>query len=433
MKALVRPEHQNAISLTKRYLQRRSSTSTSSLKSVAQDVMYTVTLGIGTPPQLFNLAIDTGSPITWVVNKTCSGDSCADIFNRFDCLSSPTCKSSPNSGILNASYVSGDGVVGDYVTDIFSLGSLSFSSLAGIVNSYNAQLPPTVDGIMGLWYTIRQYKKIPSNAAFLNVLKDSDALTQPLVGIWLDETNSTSLTTPGGEITFGGVDPSRFTGGITYVDCDPSAPWTIPVGSVSVNGKKIAVTSALATIDTGTSAMLLPEVVSDAINSAIPRSVKLTESADGIVWIIPCEGDTPVSFTFGNFTATIPYHIFAIQNIRYKDIETGALYCASSAMFATGSVSVISNWLLGDTLIKNVYTVFDFGTNAETGGRVGFAELTNKSSTIVNKVTTGGANIEVDEPIGLSKDRGNGASGGFLVPYTTQALALASTVVFALI
>ncbi|KAF9401855.1 hypothetical protein BGX21_000365 [Mortierella sp. AD011] len=62
MTGLVRPEHQNAVSLTKRYLQKRALTSTSPLTSASNDVMYTISLGVGTPPQMFNLAIDTGSP-----------------------------------------------------------------------------------------------------------------------------------------------------------------------------------------------------------------------------------------------------------------------------------------------------------------------------------------------------------------------------------
>ncbi|KAI1307670.1 hypothetical protein EDD11_004451 [Mortierella claussenii] len=409
MKSIVRPEYQNAISITKRYLQKRSLSSTNPLTSVAHDVMYSVSLGIGTPPQLFNLAIDTGSPITWVINKTCSGTQCASIFNRFDCLASSTCKTSPSSGILNASYVSGDGVLGNYVTDIFNLGDLQFPSLAGIVDMYESRLPPTVDGIIGLWYMLRQYKNVPENAPFINVLKSVNALTKPQIGLWLAASNSASMTNaPGGEITFGGVDTTRFTGAISYVDCDPGSPWTIPVGGVSVNGQTISATGALATIDTGTSAMLVPELVSDAINNAIPNSVKMTGSTDGIFWILPCEGNTPVLFTFGNFTVTIPYKTFAMQHIRYKSRDTGHVYCASSAMFPSGHVSNISNWLLGDALIKNAYTVFDFGSSTEIGGRIGFAQLVNDSND-AGQGNDGGNRIGGN---GSSSDSGSNSSAG---------------------
>jgi putative effector of murein hydrolase len=44
-------------------------------------------------------------------------------------------------------------------------------------------------------------------------------------------------------------------------------------------------------------------------------------------------------------------------------------------MFPTGQMAVIQEWLIGDVFLKNVYSVFDFGTNAATGGRIGFAQL----------------------------------------------------------
>ncbi|KAF9109488.1 hypothetical protein BGX27_007566 [Mortierella sp. AM989] len=404
MTGLVRPEHQNSFSLGKKYLHKRAATSNSPLSSAYNDIMYTVPLGIGTPPQLFNLAIDTGSPITWVLNKTCEGD-CDSIFNKFNCAASSTCQPSPSSGHLNVSYSSGDGVVGDYVNDIFNLGSLNFQSLAGVVNHYSANLPPTVDGIMGLWYMLHTYRNIPENSPFLNTLKKTNALTQPVIGIWLKDSNSTEESAPGGEITFGGIDTTRFIGDITYINCDPISPWTIPVKSISVNGMTYRTTGALATIDTGTTAMYVPETVADAINSGIPGSVKMAIPINGVSWVMPCEGTTPVIFTFGDFKAVIPYTSFVLGNIKFRSQNTGAIYCASSAMFPIGTTKHIKEWLLGTVLLKNVYSIYDFGTNAATGGRIGFAYLTSSDAFNTTNKSTGSNNIN-------NIDLGNGYIGG---------------------
>jgi len=43
---------------------------------------------------------------------------------------------------------------------------------------------------------------------------------------------------------------------------------------MNVNGKSIPTGGALATIDTGTSLMIIPEVVADTIHAAIPGSFK---------------------------------------------------------------------------------------------------------------------------------------------------------------
>ncbi|KAF9174272.1 hypothetical protein BGX21_000364 [Mortierella sp. AD011] len=241
---------------------------------------------------------------------------------------------------------------------------------------------------------------VPANAPFLNTLKNTNALTEPVIGIWLKDTSSINSTTaPGGEITFGGVDSTRFVGDITYINCDPISPWTIPLTSFSVSGKTYLTTGALATIDTGTTAMLLPETVADAINIGIPGSIKMATPQEDISWIIPCNGTTSVSFTFGAFTATIPYSSIAMNNIKFQSQQTGAVYCASVAMYPVGRITPMKEWLLGDALLKNVYSVYDFGTNAATGGRIGFAQLVGSNSS-----SNAGNNSS-------STDLGNGYAG----------------------
>ncbi|KAF9190297.1 hypothetical protein BGZ51_008721 [Haplosporangium sp. Z 767] len=385
MKGHINTANLNSASFTKRYLHKRG-VSTIPLTSANGDVMYTIPLSLGTPPQNFNLAIDTGSPTTWVV-------------------SSRTCRQLNQS--FNITYVSGEGVVGDYIAERYTLGNMQFTAVAGSVTSDSSPLPPTVDGIMGLWY-------LPGRAdvPFLNLIKNSTLLTEPIMGIWLETSSSlTDITAPGGEITFGGVDRRRFSGDITYVNCTPGRPWTIPVGGVSVNGKNININGALATIDTGTTAMLMPEAVADAINSAIPNSLKVPE-ADGL-WFIPCSGNTPITITFGGFTAKIPHQVLAMQRVRGIS-NTGEDYCLSAATFPTGTVVSIEEWLIGDVFLKNVYSVFDFGNNAENGGRIGFAQL-----------ATSGSNGGVQNPNnGNGNGNGNADKDGGL---TNAASGLAST------
>jgi hypothetical protein len=47
-----------------------------------------VPVGLGTPAQQFNLAIDTGSPVTWVVENTCISRMCSQVSHRFNCAAS---------------------------------------------------------------------------------------------------------------------------------------------------------------------------------------------------------------------------------------------------------------------------------------------------------------------------------------------------------
>lgn len=47
------------------------------------------------------------------------------------------------------------------------------------------------------------------------------------------------------------------------------------MGGITVGGTEINVNGALAAIDTGTTAMLVPRAISDAINGAIPGAIRV--------------------------------------------------------------------------------------------------------------------------------------------------------------
>ncbi|KAF9425229.1 hypothetical protein BGZ94_007728 [Podila epigama] len=244
-----------------------------------------IPFSIGTPPQSFNVIVDTGSPVTWVASNTCA----------------------------------------------------------------------TAETVIPI----------------LNVLKSNMALDQNIIGIYLT-TSDANVTAPGGEITFGGVNTERFSGSISYVNCVAGRPWTLPLNSMTVNGKTInAAKGQLATIDTGTTAMLVPKVAADAINSAIPGAVQAPNAYD--LWFLPCEGSYPITMVFGDYTANVPYKSIAMQSTAQRTSD--GLYCQSAVMFPVGEMTSIEEWLVGDVFLKNVYSVFDFENNAENGGRIGFAAL----------------------------------------------------------
>ncbi|KAF9929819.1 hypothetical protein FBU30_001193 [Linnemannia zychae] len=244
---------------------------------------------------------------------------------------------------------------------------------------------------MGLWYYAAG-----SVIPILNVLKNTTALQEDRIGIWLQstrphgKTNETATAlgnySAGGEITFGGVDASKFQGNFTYVDCVGLRPWTIPVGGVKVAGNNIKVDGAVAAIDTGTTAMLIPRTIADSINGAIPGAIKV--ATQGGTWYMPCNGNTDIVITFGNFSAKIPYSHVALQAARSKTQQGD--YCLSAIMFPIGKTLAIQEWLIGDVFLKNVYSVFDFGTNASSGGRIGFAHLaTEDMNSAISRMTRG--------------------------------------------
>ncbi|KAF9974274.1 hypothetical protein BGZ73_002361 [Actinomortierella ambigua] len=400
----------NGQALAKRYLAKRAM-GTAALTNAANDVLYTVPLAVGTPAQLFHLAIDTGSPVTWVSSDMCFGEACLGV-NTFNCQASTTCRTL-NGQVFGAKYVSGQSVNGTYTQEMMSLASLSFPGIIGVVTQNSARLPPGVDGIMGLWY-YNQGSAIP----FLDRMKNATILTNPVMGVYLkpsDHTPQALADGQGGEVTFGGLNPARYTGEITYINNIGPTPWTIPVSGMAVNGQPIPLSNVSAVIDTGTTAFLVPPATSNAVNGAIPGAVQLVGTDDS--WLLPCKGTSKISLTFGTFTAEIPYDDLVLEATAQQTSK--GLYCYSTVMHPTGATVAVDHWLIGDTFIKNVFSVYDF-SDASPLGRIGFAKLAAPDPRAGNG---GGAGTGPSSGSGGTSGGSGGSNnnGGVFAPPNTAA------------
>ncbi|KAF9582388.1 hypothetical protein BGW38_000272 [Lunasporangiospora selenospora] len=411
----VYPENRTPEALSRRLLQKRAAASSNvPLTSVLADVTYTMTMNIGTPPQPFNLLIDTGSSFSWVPSSTCLSPMCQSS-KRFTCTNSATCLPLGTSS-FRGGYLDGLEVSGVFLQEHLGIGSLEFTGVIGAVTQASTINVATVDGILGLTYTHGGLNKTnPDTIAIevLNLLKNTSALTENKIGVWLQRTElaPNTITTPGGEITFGGVNPQRFEGEVTYINSIPGDhSWTIPVAGMTVGGKSVNINSVTATIDTGTTVIAIPRKDAELINGLIPGAQAL--SGETGIWQVPCTGNTSVTLTFGNFTVTIPYEELA-HNIQ-KPNQPPRTFCISSFTTIAGQESILDQWILGDAFLKNVYSVFDFGTNAESGGRVGFAKLSPNANNGngVNPGTNPGTNPNNGGNNGTNNGNNNGSNNG---------------------
>ncbi|KAG0241731.1 hypothetical protein BGW41_005385 [Actinomortierella wolfii] len=353
-------------SLTARYLQRRAADSLP-LTNVNHDVLYTTPVQFGTPPQTFHLAIDTGSPVTWMSSISCMSPECLNV-NKFNCRASLTCR--PLATPFDTSYVDGSKVAGTYHQDVYNLGSIKFTGIAGVVTTNNAQLPSGIDGIMGLWY----YGK-DATVPVLDRMKNATVLDKPIMGVYMKSSGQkTSSLSPdqGGEVTFGGINSARYTGDITYINNVGPAPWTIPLGGVAVDGQAFQVRNVSAILDTGTTAFLVPEADADAINGAIPGAQKVPANS---LWALPCTGTSKMTLTFGGFSADVPYEDLVLESTATRTSQ--GLYCVSTVMYPGTAFSKLDQWLIGDAFLKNVFSVYDFSDGTPLG-RIGLAKLASK-------------------------------------------------------
>lgn len=179
--------------------------------------------------------------------------------------------------------------------------------------------------------------------------------------------NRDQTRTPGGEITFGGIDENYIESDITYVPVTSAGYWQFAMDSVSVpsegTGKgAVSVCSGgcQAIADTGTSLIAGPSADILKLNERIGAL-----PVPGGEFVLP---DCDLS-KLPNLVFKISGKDFELKPEQYvlQVSSVGRKICLSG-LFGM-DIPGKSLWILGDVFIGPYYTVFDYGNK-----RVGFAE-----------------------------------------------------------
>ncbi|KAG1817061.1 aspartic peptidase domain-containing protein [Suillus subaureus] len=342
----------------------KRSTGTNLLTNQNADSSYFGTVAIGTPPVAFNVILDTGSSDLWVADQACTtGCSKVQLFNdqsssTFHNLSEP----------FNIQYGSG-AATGTLGQDVVQMAGFSVpNQIFGVVTqATSGLLSPPVSGLLGLgWQSIATSKAEP----LWQTLASSGAWTDPLMAFQLTRfVNGSNVNDvePGGSFTMGFVNSSLYTGTIDY-QAIPTTPsyWILPMTSLTVQGSSISIpsgSSSYSAIDTGTTLVGGPSSVIQNIFAQIPGSQPGTGSWQGY-WTYPCNTAVNVAISFGGPSWPISPADFQLTKISSSQ-------CVG-AFFELSTSGSAPNWIVGDTFLKNVYSVFRYSPAS-----VGFAALSN--------------------------------------------------------
>ncbi|KAG1899473.1 aspartic peptidase domain-containing protein [Suillus fuscotomentosus] len=350
----------------------KRSTGTNLLTNQNADSSYFGTVAIGTPPVSFNVILDTGSSDLWVADQACT-TGCSKI-QLYDDLSSSTFHNL--SEPFNIQYGSGaaEGTLGQDVVQMagFSVPNQVFAAVTQVTSGL---LGPPVSGLLGLgWQSIASSKATP----FWQTLASSGAWSNPVMAFQLTRfINGSNVNTeePGGSFTMGFVNSSLYTGSIDY-QAIPTTPsyWILPMTSLTVQGSSISIpsgSSSYSAIDTGTTLVGGPSSVIQSIFAQIPGSQPGTGNWQGY-YTYPCTTAVNVAISFGGPSWPISPADFQLTKISSSQ-------CVG-AFFELNTGGTAPNWIVGDTFLKNVYSVFRYNPAA-----VGFAALSN-TATAMNGV-----------------------------------------------
>ncbi|KAF7308806.1 Aspartic peptidase A1 [Mycena kentingensis (nom. inval.)] len=342
----------------------KRSTGTNLVTNQGADSSYYGSLAIGTPAVSFDVILDTGSADLWVAGSSCTQG----------CSGVPTFDSSASSTFVNSStdfeitYGSG-AAAGVLATDTVQMAGFSVArqtfAVANQVTS--GLLNDPVSGLLGL-----AFQRIASSGAtpFWETLASGGSWDSALMAFHLTRFLNQSRASNeefGGSFTMGFVNESLYTGEIEYIDMPTSnSYWILPITALTVNGNSVTVPSgsdSYAAIDTGTTLVGGPEEEIAAIYAQIPNSQAGSGDYDGY-YLYPCDTDVTVTISYGGQAWSISPADFELQQVS-RGTCVGSFFTLSTGASAP-------SWIIGDTFLKNVYSVFRYEPAS-----IGFAALSD--------------------------------------------------------
>ncbi|KAI8338066.1 aspartic peptidase domain-containing protein, partial [Chlamydoabsidia padenii] len=315
---------------------------------------YSGEITIGEPPQPFQVVFDTGSSDVWVMSTQCKSKSCAH-HRRYNTQASSTYRplgtmyddtsdDDDERGEMEIHY--GTGHVRAWLgQDTIGLGPLTLPHqvIGEAVRLSHAFAGVPFDGILGLGLAGLARAQAPP--PLYNLISQMDEAMFALF-----------LQTHRGELDIGGMDHTRYVpGSLVYTPLTSDQYWQIELTHIEM-GESRLFQHRQAIVDSGTTLIIVPREDAQVIHGMIPGAVDNGDST----WSIPCGVQVPTLVIWIEHVAlSLPGSAYVLDPLSNSDM------CLSGI---SGQVlDSEATWILGDTFMKQYYTVFDFGRR-----RVGF-------------------------------------------------------------
>ncbi|KAJ7671612.1 aspartic peptidase domain-containing protein [Mycena polygramma] len=312
----------------------------------ANDIGYLATFFLGTPPQPFRLLVDSGSADMWVGGEQCRGDDggkCGD--HKF--LGKHSSSSFRDSGrpwyiTYGSGTVSGN-LVEDHVAFAgFTLRNHTF----GVASNESSQFIPDVIPLDGIFGCAKQRLSIQQTPTFLNALRSAGLIAKRILSYKISRDSDGKND---GEITVGGMDPTKYNplSLVRVGNVNTLGFWEAKLDTVEINGRDVRLHGRTCIFDTGTTLLLAPKRDVDAIHRSIPGA-KFDNSSNG--WTVPCTTNTSISLVFRRKS-------FSIRpvDLTFLPLDPKNPRGACTSAIAQASSEGATQWLVGDTFLKNVY------------------------------------------------------------------------------
>ncbi|CAI2180932.1 5097_t:CDS:2 [Funneliformis geosporum] len=316
------------------------------------NAQYFGEISLGTPPQKFSVIFDTGSSNLWVPSTHCTSIACF-LHRRYDSGKSETFKTNGTEFAIQYGTGSLEGIISN---DNLEVGDITIENQdfgesvkePGFTFAFGR-----FDGIFGLGYDRISVKGVVP--PFYHMV-NRGLVDEPMFSFWINDADNNEEE--GGEIIFGGIDQTHYTGEIHWASVKRKAYWEVELEKIVFDGEEVEMTDTGAAIDTGTSLLAVPTIVADLINKQIGAKKNYAGQ-----YIIDCDKvpslpDFSMQFNGKLFTLTGSDYILKAQN-----------QCISGFYGLDIPEPIGPIWIIGDAFLRKFYTIYDLGKD-----RVGFAD-----------------------------------------------------------
>eukprot|EP00753_Platysulcus_tardus_P006170 PLAT14011.3.p1 GENE.PLAT14011.3~~PLAT14011.3.p1 ORF type:complete len:457 (-),score=198.58 PLAT14011.3:801-2171(-) len=327
--------------------------------SNVKNTQYVGRVGVGTPPQYIDVIFDTGSSNLWVTSSLCTSDAC-QMHSSYD----HSLSTSYREVGLDVEVKFGTGKINGFISeDIFTLGPLrvrgqSFGEIT--VETGDVFRSGHFSGILGLAF--------PALSAYDFTPVFDNIMGQKLLQYNLFSIYFSKLPLQESALFFGGVDPTFYTGSISWVPVVKQFYWEIRLTDLEIDGRRLHMCEdtqdgCKMVLDTGTSLVTGPQQdiaqILDLVNIA-PDCANF-DSLPDVTYIIAGQ----------RFTLRPEDYVLKSDQNAWGDWAEGSYvqHCKPGFMPLDVPPPRGPLWVLGDLFMRKFYTVFD---REQT--RVGFAE-----------------------------------------------------------
>jgi hypothetical protein len=323
----------------------------------AFNVYYEGEMTIGTPPQTFTVAMDTGSSVLWVPSINCTGIECKGK-EKFNPSKSSTYKTDGRPFTL--SYGSGS-CTGTYESDIINIAGLQINQTFGLASSISSVFEnDPMNGICGLAFdALNTFLHLTDIMPPVQAMINTNMLDNPWFTFWL--TNVVNAEgQDGGQMTLGDFDREHCSTTCNWVNLSKATYWQFTMSKVHIGTTIIASGNAEVISDTGTSFIVGPTAQVQKIVETLGFS---GSSLSG--YTIPCSMVPtlpPIVFTVNGTDYPVSSNNYVIQKNGY--VTTCQLGMQGMNLTSNGFT-----WVLGDVWIREYCQVYDM-----LNKRIGFCQ-----------------------------------------------------------